>query len=82
MTTNRRKSIQKDIGVLVLFFDVFCSNRHKDREKGRVVPQGILKDYLNHEVYLCDKCRRQFLYTTVKRVICPFDPKLACKKCP
>jgi hypothetical protein len=82
MMEKRAKSIIKDIKILSLFFDVYCSNVHKDRSRKRIVPQGILKDYISGEIDLCEECSRQFLYAAVKRVICPFDPKPACKKCP
>ena len=36
--SKQAKSIIKDIKILSLFFDVYCSNVHKSRSRKRIVP--------------------------------------------
>ncbi|MGC8926856.1 MAG: nitrous oxide-stimulated promoter family protein [Myxococcota bacterium] len=82
MSEFREKDIKRDIQILKLFFKVYCENRHKESPKNIVRIRGIVARYLQEEIKLCVECERQFLYAVTKRIICPFDPKPECKRCP
>lgn len=78
----RKDIIEKDIKILKLFFNVYCENMHKNRGRLPVKKAGIIKEYLEDDIELCKECEREFLYSITKRIICPFEPKPPCKKCP
>lgn len=79
---DKEKSISKDLKTLSRFFDVYCSGNHRDSLKHRFSPRGILAKFCSDSLYLCDHCRQRFLYAAIKRIVCPYNPKPACKKCP
>ncbi len=82
-TAKNLKKMKKDISILSLFVDIYCKNFHKNREKRIVEARGILKEFSKEiSKSLCDDCEKLLLHSVVKRVICPFEPKPACKKCP
>lgn len=80
--TDKEKSISKDLKTLSQFFNIYCSANHKALPKSRLNPKGILFKYYGDNLKLCDECHRRFLYAAMKRIICPYHPKPACKKCP
>lgn len=78
-----QKKIKKDIKVLSLFVEIYCQNHHKDKEKNIVRTNGLLKNFSTElSRKLCKECERLLLYSVTKRVLCPYEPKPACKKCP
>lgn len=83
LLTDNLKKVKKDISILSLFVDIYCRNCHKDKEKRFVRANGILKEF-SKEISrsLCNDCEKLLLHSAVKRVLCPFEPKPACKKCP
>ncbi len=76
----KKEDIQKDLRVLKDFFEIYCRNNHSSLTT--FVPPGLVREYFNGSMRLCDICRRQFLYAGVKRIMCPFEKKPACKRCP
>jgi len=72
--------ISKDIAILKSFFEIYCHKNHSNQTI--IYPSGIIKNYFSQSLSLCDNCRKQFLYAAVKRIICPYNPKPDCKKCP
>jgi hypothetical protein len=82
MKEKREKAIKKDLSTLATFFQIYCSGVHSSREKDELKRRGILKRYFIKELSLCAECQRHFYYAAVKRILCPYFPKPACKKCP
>lgn len=82
MSEIKRFKTQKELEILKLFFNIFCNNIHPDREKSTIIKKGILERYDVGDVLLCNECKRHFIYSTVKLVLCPYIPKPSCKKCP
>ncbi len=82
MHSSCREAIQKDIGVLGTFIAMYCAGKHPARGRSVVRGVGKLSDYINPRgVELCDECAKLFLYAASKRLICPYNPKPACKDC-
>ncbi len=81
--TKDMKKLKKDISILSLFTEIYCKNFHKEREREALRVHGILKDF-SEEISraLCNDCKRLLLHSVTKRVLCPYEPKPACKKCP
>lgn len=82
MKERKEKAIKKDLGMLATFFRIYCSGVHKSQGKEKLEGRGILKKYFEKELFLCSECQRHFYYAAVKRILCPYFPKPACKKCP
>lgn len=77
------KKLKKDISILSLFTEIYCKNLHREREKNPVRGNGILKDFSGEiSKFLCRDCERLLLHSVTKRLLCPYEPKPACKKCP
>lgn len=75
--------IKKDVRVLTRFIEIFCRNNHADSYRSIVQVKGKGAEYLkNLPIELCSDCRRLLLHGIGKRIICPYDPKPRCKKCP
>ncbi len=78
----KRDKILKDIYLLSKFTETFCLENHNG-EKALLNLKGILGDYLNgYKLKVCDECKRVLLHGVAKRLLCPYDPKPPCKKCP
>ncbi len=73
---------RREIEILKLFFRVYCSNIHSDRKRDKVTGLGLLKGYDLSGIFLCAECKKEFIYSVTKLVLCPYDPKPSCKKCP
>ena len=73
----------KDAEVLAEFINIYCEDFHPYREKAPIVIGGMAGRCLEsvHFQY-CDECRKLLLHAVSKRVLCPYDPKPSCKKCP
>ncbi len=74
---------KKDIRVLVKFIEIYCRCNHIQSSKEPFTAQGKLAAVLDGaRVDLCDECSRLLMHGATKRLLCPFDPKPRCKKCP
>ena len=77
------EKIERDVSVLVKFIDIYCRNNHSEAKKSCIQTKGIVGEYVNGLLTeLCPDCRRLLLHGVSKRIICPYDPKPRCKKCP
>lgn len=76
-----RKEI-KDLGVLVLFTEVYCRVHHPGMQ-AHPVRLGTSPGRLNLEKHrYCEACAAFLAYAIQRRIVCPLDPKPACKHCP
>lgn len=74
-------SIEHDIGILGKFIKIYCDGKHY-AQKSRVTGNGKIARYIDPlDLTLCDDCKKLLLYAASKRMICPYDPKPACKDC-
>lgn len=74
--------VESDIKVLKEFIEVFCANKHPEREKSAPASKGSVDAYLKkYSAELCQECGELFVYAIAMRLICPFDPKPKCAKC-
>ncbi len=79
----RGSAVRRDIRVLASFIELYCTHKHPERKRERVSAGGRVGFHANDLcLQLCPECGRLFLYAASKRIICPFDPKPSCKKCP
>ena len=76
------ETIGKDIEVLAEFIHIYCQDRHPGAAAFRAESCGAVGRYLAPvEFSYCADCLKLLLHAASKRVICPYDPKPACKKC-
>jgi hypothetical protein len=76
-----RKEI-KDLRVLVLFTDIYCRANHPGRQLQSVQLEAA-SDRLNLDRHqYCEDCAAFLAYAIKRRIVCPLDPKPACKHCP
>jgi hypothetical protein len=72
-----------DSEILAEFIKIYCDDFHGDMKQEPVVSGGTVGrciESIRHPY--CEECRRLLLHAVSKRVLCPFDPKPSCKKCP
>ncbi|MBN2159732.1 MAG: nitrous oxide-stimulated promoter family protein [Spirochaetes bacterium] len=82
-TTTIDKNVQKDIAVLAEFIHIYCKANHRNAQRSRPAAGGALGVYLTAigRDY-CTDCSKLILHAASKRLLCPYKPKPACKKCP
>ena len=78
------EQIQKDLRVLARFIEIFCANNHSsDNTKSRIQARGRAGEFLKDvSIRLCADCNKLLFHGVGKRIVCPYDPKPSCKKCP
>jgi hypothetical protein len=74
----------RELKVLAGFVGIFCRENHEGRERGEFPWRDArLKGALGRQrPVLCDECRRLLDHGIAKLLLCPYDPKPMCKKCP
>lgn len=74
---------RKDIRVLSEFIAVYCREQHKAEDsKVFSINDDKLKSVLgNKEIVLCGDCSKLLHHGIAKLLLCPYDPKPACRKC-
>jgi len=76
-------AIRRDAEVLAEFISLYCDGHHGARERAPFTAGGAVGRYCGTSAgELCDECGRLLKYAVSMRIICPHDPKPACKKCP
>jgi hypothetical protein len=77
------ETVHGDVRTLGSFIELYCGSKHDGRTREMVSAGGRVGLYCNDlSLRLCRECASLFLYAASKRIICHFDPKPACKKCP
>jgi len=83
LMNDKNRKLEKDISILVDFTNLYCSSVHKKNEKEVVWFNGTLGNYLNkYGLILCRDCKNTLAHGVAKRILCPYSPKPACKRCP
>lgn len=83
MNNLKDQSIIKDIATLINFTNVFCEKKHLSVPKKFLKLNGFLGDYLNkYNLILFKDCQNTLMHGVAKRILCPYEPKPACKRCP
>jgi hypothetical protein len=76
------EKIQKDVEVLGEFIFIYCSEMHRGEKLFSAEAGGDAGRYLEKISNLyCRDCRKLLLHSVAKRILCPYNPKPACKKC-
>lgn len=79
----RSEEAGKDIAVLADFIGIYCTEKHPDIEKNQLKVHGRVGEVLaGKDIHLCGDCAKLLRYAASMRLICPHDPKPACKNCP
>jgi hypothetical protein len=75
---------QRDMRVLADFISIYCRQHHPAASRDPVVFQDErLTTILEaKKLKLCPQCGKLLGHGATKLVLCPYDPKPACKKCP
>jgi hypothetical protein len=82
-STNGDASLRRELRTLVRFIEIYCRGKHGGEPTEPVVLRSHdLREIRGREVVLCRPCRDLLAHAFVKRSMCPFDPKPACKHCP
>ena len=78
--TDRR--VRRDIKTLARFISVYCDGLHgQERREPFRLPHVDVDALTGRPFSLCAQCRRLMGHALMKRALCPFDPKPACKRC-
>jgi hypothetical protein len=74
----------KDIRVLSDFLTIFCQEKHKSetKEAFKITDRRLAEALRNKHPVLCQDCSKLLNHGVAKLLLCPFDPKPTCKKCP
>ncbi len=74
--------VAHDIRILGKFISIYCEGKHPDATKSVVKGSGKIALYVDPlEVTVCNECKKLLLYAASKRILCPYNPKPACKDC-
>ena len=78
------KKKEKDLKVLAGFVGIFCRENHSGRDHTEFPARD---ERIRHALgknppALCEDCRRLLEHGIAKLLLCPYDPKPRCKKCP
>lgn len=73
----------KDIKVLSQFIAIYCREHHRTEAKGAFpVRDERLRSSLGHkDLVLCKDCSKLLNHGIAKLLLCPYNPKPACKNC-
>jgi len=74
----------KDIGVLADFISIFCRENHRTEAKNAFLTKDdrLRRTLDNKNLLLCPDCSKLLSHGIAKLLLCPYDPKPMCKKCP
>ena len=74
----------KDIKVLANFVSIFCRENHREKDKSifRIKDPRVRRSLRNKDLILCMDCQKLLNHGIAKLLLCPYDPKPICKKCP
>ena len=75
---------QKDMRVLADFISIYCRHHHPaaDREPITFPDERLIRILVAKKLKLCPQCAKLLGHGATKLILCPYDPKPACKKCP
>lgn len=75
---------ERDIRILSDFVSIFCRENHQEMAKETfLIRDERLRRTLNHDsLQLCHDCSKLLNHGIAKLLLCPYDPKPMCKKCP
>ncbi|MDY6893780.1 MAG: nitrous oxide-stimulated promoter family protein [Chloroflexota bacterium] len=74
----------KDIRILSDFIAIYCRENHKTvpREQFPIRDDSLHTILGDKELLLCEDCSKLLNHGIAKLLICPYNPKPACRKCP
>ncbi len=75
---------EKDIKILSNFIDIYCRENHgqNGREPFPLIDERLHKILGKKKLLLCDDCGKLLNHGIAKLILCPYDPKPTCRKCP
>ena len=75
---------RKDIKVLCSFVSVFCRENHRAeaKETFAIKDERAQQALGTKTLLLCGDCQKLLQHGIAKLLLCPYDPKPMCKKCP
>jgi hypothetical protein len=78
------KKKAKELKVLAGFIGIYCRENHRETGHAEFTARDArIKEALgDRPPVLCEDCRRLLEHGIAKLLLCPYDPKPMCKKCP
>ena len=75
---------EKDIEVLSDFINIYCREKHgqNEREPFPLIDERLHEILGKKKLLLCDECSKLLNHGIAKLILCPYDPKPTCRKCP
>ena len=73
-----------ELRVLRDFIAVYCRENHRTEDKSPfTVKDARLRDVLgDNNLILCEDCSKLLHHGAAKLMLCPYDPRPTCRKCP
>ena len=74
----------KDLRVLANFISIFCRENHQAETKDifPIKDARLRRSLGDKDLLLCQDCCKLLRHGIAKLLLCPYDPKPMCKKCP
>ena len=74
----------RDIKVLSDFISIFCRENHRveDKDIFPIRDARLLQVLGDKKLVLCQDCGKLLNHGIAKLIMCPYNPKPMCKKCP
>lgn len=74
----------KDLRILGSFVAIYCRENHKtaDLQAFLFKDEKLRQAVSDKKLVLCPDCGKLLNHGMVKLMLCPYDPKPMCKKCP
>ncbi len=81
MSTDKRL---KDLRILGNFIAIYCQENHKTKEHTAFAfkDEKLNSALSGPKLMLCQDCGRLLNHGMAKLMMCPYNPKPMCKKCP
>lgn len=71
----------RDLPVLAEFVAIWCQDHHAEAPRSPWEPPRVVGHLFDDPPMLCSACTRVLGYAVGRRLLCPYDPKPACKSC-
>lgn len=70
-----------DLPLLAEFVSIWCQDHHDGEDRSPWEAPRVVRHLFDEAPVLCQDCQRLLGYAVGMRLLCPLDPKPACKHC-
>lgn len=82
MSPEKVQRSARDLPVLAEFVSIWCQDQHTGVDRDPWSPPQVVRHLFEDPPELCGECEKILGYAVGMRLLCSYDPKPACKKCP